>query len=212
MDPQLELEALKHVDGPLYTKHRDAWLASTPNAREILRRPEQQRDWRGRVTAMILLTWLDHRPEAERLLEQIDHAIDEWRKERGEPPTAAFPPWSYSKWSANHAEAHGWLFPLCWEAMLKRHKEWSYDKRWVFSWMLRGGPNAEMDELTVEVRFWYLRAIAETKQERSLGVYGLLYLPPGLIGPQVRWLQSQQRDLAALFKDDFPRLFPERPQ
>jgi hypothetical protein len=76
------------------------------------------------------------------------------------------PPQYFSDWCSDHPEVHGWLFPLCWEAMLKRHNEWSDDKRWVFHRMLRGDPNAELNELTVEVRFWYLRAIAETQNER----------------------------------------------
>jgi hypothetical protein len=210
IDPQLELEALKYVDGPLYTKHRDGWLARTPSARELLRRQEQQRDWRARAMARILLTWLDHREQAEDLLDRVEHT--RWEYDGSEAAGSRGPPGGYPAWSRLHPEEHGWLFPVCWEAMLKRYKEWSYEKRSIFLSMLHRDPNTELNELTVDVSFWYLQAIAETTRERTLGAHGLLEMPPALLVPHVLRLQREQRDLAALFKPDFPRLFPERPQ
>jgi hypothetical protein len=207
MDPKFEFEALKYVEGPLYTKHRDAFLAGTPNVREILRRQETQPDWRAKVTAKILLTWLDHRPEAEKLVDDIDHV--DWEKERHTVVGIEAIPDAYSGWSSAHPEVHGWLLPLCWEATLKRQKEWSENKRWIFYAMLQVDPNALMNELSVEVMFWYVRAIAESTHERRLGTLGLIGMPPALIRPHALRLQQQQHDLAALLKNDFPELFPD---
>jgi len=209
MDPQFELEALKYIDGPLYTKHRDAWLASTPKVREILRRQEQEPDWRAKVTARILLAWLDHRPEAEKLLDRIDHA--NWERERDNVGGIAVIPAGFSGWSFDHPQFYGWLLPLCWEAALKRNKEWSYNKQWIFFDMIKVDPNALTNELTLEVLFWYLRAIAETTPERVLAMGGMMVMPPALVRPHVLRMQQQHHDLALLLKNDFPELFSDDP-
>ena len=205
MEPQFEIEALKYVEGPLYTKHRDAWLRSTPNARDLLRRYEQSHDWHNKVTAKILLAWLDHRPEAEKLLARADH--EDWDKERNFRGGNLYIPQSYAEWTARQPELHGWVLPLCWEAALKRRKEWPDEKRRIFFAALKLVPN----ELTIEVMFWFLRALAENDNDRSLALSAIALMPPAMIKPHLVRMERDHEDTLKLFKNNFSDLFLNGP-
>jgi hypothetical protein len=204
MAPHFEIEALKHFEGPLYTKQRDAWLRDTPNAREILRQQEQQPEWRTKVTAKILLVWLERRAEAESLLRDIDHV--DWAKERSKVSGRALVPES-GTWGSDHPELHAAFLPLCWEAVLKRRKEWPEDKRWIFFAMMQRAA----DELSLEVLAWYLQAIADTRSERALAVSGLLRMPPAKVEARMASLSQQTKDVRVLIAMDFPGLYPNDP-
>jgi len=205
LEAPFELEALKYLDGPLYTKHRDAWLRNTPNAGEVLRLQEQQPDWRTKVTARILLTWLDHRTEAERLLDDVDHV--DWGRERRKVSGSAPVPDDRRTWGSEHPELHGLLLPLCWEAALKRRKEWHENKRWIFFAMMQRAA----DELTLEVLFWYLQVIADSRSEQALALSGLRRMPPAMVKPHVASMKQQGKDFHILFQVDFPQFFPGDP-
>ncbi len=193
---------MKYVDGPLYTEHRDGWLRRTPNARALLRRYAERPGWHDRVMAEILGTWLDHRPDAEALIDQIDHV--DWEKERRSilGPDPVFE--QYRRLAALPGK-RGWILPLCWEMALKRRNEWPVYKRMTFFSMMEQPP----DTLSAEVLFHYLRVIASNDFERSFTRGGLQRMPQAMLKPHALRMKRENGDAVTLLTEAFPALFAE---
>jgi hypothetical protein len=203
MNAEIELEALKFIEGPLYTQHRDSFLAETPGVRALLLQKADDKDWRTQVTAKILLAWLDHRREGDELLAAIDR--ENWARWRRTAAGAEGIFESYASLCAEHPEKQAYLLPFSWEAVLKRRHEWSDDKRRVFVQMMQQVPN----ELTVEVLFFSLRALAETESDRALAVFGLRLMPRELVRPRLARLRREQAEILRLFRETFDEPFVE---
>lgn len=180
-----DFEALKWITGPLYTKKRDEWLASTRDARLILLRHQQDKDWRTSITATILLGWLEHRSEYEALVRELDQV--EWEKIEQKPGWKSV--WeTYAKRVRDNPQLGEMLLHLCWEVVLKRHGEWRHGTTVAFFEMLRERP----DERSIEPLFWYLQNVARDQTERDLAARALARTPVEPLKRRVARLRIDQ--------------------
>jgi hypothetical protein len=184
----VEFETLKWLTGPLYTEKRDAWLASTPDARSRLVRDEQDPDWRTSVTATILLGWLDHRASYDEFLKKLDDP-EPWKKAQ-QTIMGLNAVWKGYGMRVREDPAFGtMIFPLCLEAVLKRHGEWWDPKTKTFFDMLR----QKEDERSIEPLLWYLQNIAEDYQERDRVGATLRLFPTEPLRTRIAKLYVDQR-------------------
>ena len=181
-----EFDALAWVGGPSYTKHRDASLASTPDARALLNRCKAAPFWRTSMTASTLLGWLDHRAEYEALVGELN-GVD-WDK------LDSFPGGRERVWErfakrVREDPAHGErILPLAWEVVLGHHPEWRHGTRVAFFEMLREHP----DPRSIEPLFWFLENLARDQTERDLAARALARMPVEPLERRVARLRIDQ--------------------
>jgi hypothetical protein len=186
-----DFEALKFMIGPAYTQKRDAFLRETPEVRTRLSRLRNDRDWRTRITASILLAWLDHGRVYEKLLRDMEE--QNWASGSANVNDLHE---AYAERIERELGLEGYL-PLCWEMFLKRYPEWEFVRRFAFVLLIEIHP----DERSLDPLFDHVRRAPElTSDEQAIreSAFALRRMPKAELGRRLRRLKSDEDEIVEL--------------
>ena len=208
-DFELELEVLKSLEGKPYDEAWKRWLGPSKNGapsapgpgplsgvltsgRDRLLAHAKSEDWRTAVTSQIILGWIDHGADYEKLLSMLD---GENVQAAGRTAAGLSTIWNKYRAIAQRDFKEN-ILPLCWEVILKHSTDWPAWKVTTFFRILQVTPDAR----SLEPLFWFLESTANDAMAHD-AAKAIARLGRDVVTPRLAKAKATSARLSARMED-----------